>query len=161
MHRLGNPLEVKPLTGEPYARDPHVRFGGRGDRDNRSSLHLSQHSHVPRKPSMEHPNHQLSYVETPQISIPYGHHWETDFPVGLLRTEGSLRVQLKYGLDLGTMGSSLGSHSASVRIRLGESLRGKTNVLSNLGFRRGYHGIRYARTLHAGPRCDAHPLSGR
>jgi hypothetical protein len=25
-----NPHEVKPLTGEPDAGDPHVRFGGRG-----------------------------------------------------------------------------------------------------------------------------------
>jgi hypothetical protein len=25
-----NPREVKPLTGEPDAGDPHVRFGGRG-----------------------------------------------------------------------------------------------------------------------------------
>ena len=32
--------EVKPPTGEPYAGDPHVRFGGRGSRDNRLSLPL-------------------------------------------------------------------------------------------------------------------------
>jgi hypothetical protein len=33
--------EVKPPTGEPDAGDPHVRFGGRGDRElNRSSLPL-------------------------------------------------------------------------------------------------------------------------
>ena len=27
-----------PITGEPYAGNPPVRFGGRGGRDNRSSL---------------------------------------------------------------------------------------------------------------------------
>jgi hypothetical protein len=33
--------QVRPPTGEPYAGEPHVRFGGRGSRDNRPSLPLS------------------------------------------------------------------------------------------------------------------------
>src|SRR5271155_1368721 len=37
-------LKVKPPTGEPDAGNPPVRFGGRGDRLNRSFLPLSHKS---------------------------------------------------------------------------------------------------------------------
>jgi len=33
MYWPASPLAGQPPTGEPYAGDPHVRFGGRGDRD--------------------------------------------------------------------------------------------------------------------------------
>jgi hypothetical protein len=46
-----NPLCGELPTGEPYAGDPHVRFGGRGDRDQTGlsyPYHFDGRQHFPR-----------------------------------------------------------------------------------------------------------------